>query len=246
MNKRFLYPIIAIFLAFLLYFQKEIKEEVLWTFNTSKIFFNRIFENIYFNYKLYFDQVQELKTLKKQNILYQKYINQLSPMLENYKKLKQFKTIKNPNITFAQTISYANLPDMSSIYINYTPKNTIPHPQGLIYNNQAAGIVAKNFNGYSLAYLINNSKAVWTVFVGQNKIPGIFFGGIHPVIKYIPKYEKIKVGDEVVTSGLDKIFYEGVAVGRVNKIIKTPLYQEAWISVFYNPNHPTFFYVVGK
>ena len=77
-------------MAFPLYFQKEIKEEVLWTFNTSKIFFNRIFENIYFNYKLYFDQVQELKTLKKQNILYQKYINQLSPMLENYKKLKQF------------------------------------------------------------------------------------------------------------------------------------------------------------
>jgi rod shape-determining protein MreC len=133
---------------------------------------------------------------------------------------------------------------MTSIYITYD-KN-ISTPKGLIYNNTTAGVAIKNIKNYSLAYLNNNKNVIYTVFIGNKKIPGILYGGEKIIIKYIPKYHKIKVGDLVITSGLDKVFYEGVKVGKITSIKQTQLYQEATIKPFYNPLHPTFFYVVGK
>jgi rod shape-determining protein MreC len=133
---------------------------------------------------------------------------------------------------------------MSTIYIDYNKK--ITSPKGLIYNNQAAGIVIKNIKNFSLAYLNNNPNTSYTVFIGKNKIPGVIFGGKQMIIKYIPKYSQIKTGDKVITSGLDKIFYEGINVGIITKIIKKNLYQEAIIQPFYNPLDPSFFYVVGN
>jgi len=146
-------------------------------------------------------------------------------------------------LIFTQTISYANLPDMTSIYINYTEQN-LSIPRGLMYNNLAAGIVVKNIKDFSLVYLNDNPKTSYTVFIGDKKIPGVLFGGKKMIIKYIPKYKDIKVGDLVITSGLDRIFYEGIKVGKITQISQKKLYQEAEVKPFYNPLHPTFFYVV--
>jgi rod shape-determining protein MreC len=244
MNKNFFYIIVTTILVTIFYFKNSITNYTLSVFNSTKEYIHNSIDSINFSIQSHFNQAYQIKTLKKEIKLYQNYIAQTTPILVNFQKLKLFKQIKNPNIIFTQTISYAKLPDMSSIYINYDKNISIP--KGLIYNNISAGIVVKNIKNYSLAYLNNNPNVVYTVFIGTKKVPGILYGGKIVKIKYIPKYHSIKVGDLVITSGLDNIFYEGVKVGKIVSISQTKLYQEAIITPFYDPMHPTFFYVVEK
>jgi len=244
MNKKYLYLFFTFLVIIAFYFKQSLIENTLYIFNQTKQTISTYISNINTNITNHFNQIEKIEKLSKENKKLQTQIQQLLPIKENCEKLKIFKQLNIPHIFFTQTISYAKLPDMSTIYIDYNKK--ITSPKGLIYNNQAAGIVIKNIKNFSLAYLNNNPNTSYTVFIGKNKIPGVIFGGKQMIIKYIPKYSQIKIGDKVITSGLDKIFYEGINVGIITKIIKKNLYQEAIIQPFYNPLHPSFFYVVGN
>jgi rod shape-determining protein MreC len=245
MNKKLSYTLVTILLVTIYYFKTPLIENSIAIFNYTKKGIILYYQKIENYITSYFNQAEQIRELKKRVKEYEDYIYKVVPILENYQKLKLFKEIKHPNLKFTQTISYAQLPDMSAIYIDYYDKN-LTTPQGLIYNNYSAGIVIKSIKNYSLAYLNNNPKVIYAVFIGKDKIPGILYGGNTIIIKYIPKYKKIEKGDIVITSGLDKIFYEGVKVGKIVSIKEKKLYQEATIKPFYNPLHPTFFYVVGK
>jgi rod shape-determining protein MreC len=243
MNKRFFYIIIAIFIAISFYFRNFITESILISFNFVKKEVISSYDIIKFKLKAHFNQVKQIQLLTKENKIYRDYIESIYPILSNYKKLTEFYKINNPKVVFTQTISYAALPDISSIYVSYTNSNN-KHIKGLIFNNTAAGIITKGYKNYSLALLNINQNTSYTVFIGKDKVPGIVFGGEKMIIKYIPKYKHIKIGDLVITSGLDKIFYEGVKVGKIISIKQKDLYQEAIIKPFYNSYNPTFFYVV--
>jgi len=244
MNKRYFYTLLTLFFILLFYFKEPIKIFILSEFNQLKYNLKNIYQNIVFHIDIHINQANQIKKLTLENKEYINYISKVAPILNNCEKLKEFKKIKNPNVIFTQTISYANLPDITSIYISFKDNN-ITHPKGLIYNNLAAGIVIKGYKNFSLALLNSNAKTSYTVFIGKNKIPGILFGGKTITLKYIPKYKKININDLVITSGLDNIFYEGVKVGVITSITQKKLYQEATIKPFYNSYHPSFFYVVN-
>ena len=245
MNKKYIYFIITISLVILFYFKESITTNILFIFNQTKQNISNYIFNIKMEIDTHFNQAHQIKYLIKQNKEYQNYIAKITPILLNYKKLDKFQKINNPNVTFSQIISYANLPDITTIYIDYKTTN-LTTPKGLIYNNQTAGIVIKSFKDFSLVSLNSNPQTSYTVFIGKNKIPGVLFGGEKIIIKYIPKYKKINIGDLVITSGLDNIFYEGINVGKITSISQNTLYQEAIIKPFYDSLHPTFFYVISK
>ncbi len=186
---------------------------------------------------------KKLKELEKLNIYLNTEIANLKIKCMECERLKYFKELDIPNLRFVKVVSYAALPDFTQIYIDYN--KPIMTPKGLVYNNFAAGIAVKNVKNYSLAYLNQNPKTRYSVLVGKNQIPGIFFGG-KGIVKYLKKFVKIKKGDIVITSGLDGVFYKGAFVGKVEKIIQTKLYQEAKIKLFYNNLAPDYFYIVEK
>ncbi|MEO1924131.1 MAG: rod shape-determining protein MreC [Nautiliaceae bacterium] len=186
---------------------------------------------------------KELNRLKKENIRLETEIENLKIKCMECERLKYFQELDIPNLKFVKVISYASLPDFTQVYIDYNKQ--ILTPKGLIYNNFAAGIAVKNIKNYSLAYLNQNPKTRYSVLVGKNQIPGIFFGKEN-VVKYLKKFVKIKKGDIVITSGLDGVFYKGAFVGKVEKVIQTKLYQEAKIKLFYNNFAPDYFYIVEK
>ena len=195
------------------------------------------------SYEKYILNTQKIEKLEKENKKLKDKLQKIESKIYLCKDLVYFKKLNFPNLTFVQTISYAHLPDMSQIYVDY--KKNILSPKGLVYNNLAAGIVIKNFGDYSLALLNSNPKTTYTVFIGKNEIPGIFYGKID-TIKYIPRFKSIKKGDLVITSGLDGVFYKGAKVGVITEVIEKKLYQEAKVKLFYNDLKPTFFYVVDK
>jgi len=63
-------------------------------------------------------------------------------------------------------------------------------------------------------------------------------------IKYIPNYENPKIGDEVITSGNDNLFYEGIKVGKVIAVEKKDMYKIATLKPYANPKDAQFLYAV--
>jgi len=218
-----------------------VKNNVILFFNSLKETYLNIKSAIEIKYNAIVENENLIKSLQKENKELKFKLNQIESFLFKCNDLSLFKKVLKPELVFTETISYVKIPDFTSIYINYPEK--ITHPLGLVYNNIAAGIVVKNVGDYAIALLNSNKKTTYTVFVGKNEVPGIFYGS-EEVIKYIPKFKDVNIGDLVITSGLDGIFYKGALVGRVIDVKEKKLYKEAKIQVFYNSLNPTFFYVV--
>jgi len=218
-----------------------VKKYTLESANSLKNSFSSFVTSVKETYNEYIEQKNTLQNLLEENKYLKNEIQKIAVKYATCKDLKYFKKIKIPNVVFTQVISYAALPDFTQIYINYDKPFIIP--RGLVYNNLAAGIAIKNYSNYSLALLNSNEKTSYTVYIGKNKIPGIFYGKINTV-KYIPKFKPVKIGDIVITSGLDGVFYQGALVGKVVEVVEKKLYQEAKIKLFYNDLNPEFFYVV--
>ena len=212
--------------------------------------FNMLKAEVFSSFNIFHDDIsdianqsEKIKNLKLQNKNLQEKIAFYNSILGNCEDLKKFKFVKDSNLVFTKTISYATIPDFSQIYIDYAGKN---YPRGLVYNNLAAGLVVKRAGNYSLAFLNTDKKVSYTVYIldDNKKIPGIFKGGKN-IIEYIPKFANIKKGDLVVTNGLDGLFYQGAKVGIIESIENKNLYKQAKVKLFYT-KAPDYFYVVKK
>ena len=64
------------------------------------------------------------------------------------------------------------------------------------------------------------------------------------MVKFIPKYAKIKVGDEILTSGLDNIFFAGIPVGVIDEVIDEEMYLNAKVKPYIEVNIPVYLYLV--
>jgi rod shape-determining protein MreC len=189
----------------------------------------------------YLNAAREVRELERKNRELELKVAQLSAQLATASQLKYFKVIEKPYLRFTEVIGYANLPSFTRVFLDYD--GPISRPKGLIYNGYSAGIAVRNVGGSCLALLNSDPQTSYTVVIGPNRIPGIFYGRQF-IVKYIPLFKKIKVGDEVVTSGVDKIFYPGVKVGKVVEVESTKLYQVAKIAPYYHSLTPSYFYLV--
>lgn len=180
----------------------------------------------------YFTQVVTIEKLQKENkelrnykIKYEATKKEVETILEN---------LENSNITtkdakFTRVLSYINFDDYTKVWLDLEKKdNSI---LGVISEKYAAGIVV-NQDGKAKALLNGNEKCNYAIFVGEKKAPGIIHAskdGHTLIAKFIPIWFDIKKGDEVITSGMDNIFFEGLKVGRVVSIKKQQDIQEATI-----------------
>jgi len=158
---------------------------------------------------------------------------------ENKSKLKL-----NPKVELIRTISYQKLGNLNRIWLEIDDYNN-SNIYGLTYKELVAGIVISD-NGKALGLLNKDIKSSYAVYVGNNKAPGIAHGNNSQnlLIKFIPAWFTINKGDEVTTSGLDKIFFKGLKVGRVLSVTKSQGYQNAIVEPYYKANNPNYFHMI--
>lgn len=197
----------------------------------------------------YFNQADTIESLREENHTLSQYRTLYSKANTSLKVLQNaIFELDNSMIELklSNVLSYVSFDDYTKVWLDYEKKDQ--QILGLISNNYAAGIV-KNFAGKSMALLNGNEKANYAVFVGENKAPGIVHGSHNDnliVIKYIPIWMNIKVNDEVLTSGMDNIFFQGLKVGKVVKIKKLADMQEAYVSPYAQALKEEHFYVYKK
>ncbi len=166
------------------------------------------------------------------------FASRLNHLLEESKLHKY-----DPRLILVEGLSYVKLGDFSRLWLDFPDFNS-SKIYGLLYKGFAAGVVDAE-DGHPVARLLSNDKILFSVKIGKNGDLGVAFGGKEFLsVKYIPSYALIRIGDEVITSGNDNIFYEGIKVGKVVAIESYNLYKMAIVKPYALLHDPDFFYAV--
>ncbi|MDD3462200.1 MAG: rod shape-determining protein MreC [Sulfurospirillaceae bacterium] len=208
-------------------------------FNIKEAFSNKINEH--------FAQQEEILKLRAENQKIQKsallsiaFAGKLNELLRENNVSKYA-----PDVELVRAISYANLDNYDRIWVDFKDFNA-SKIYGLLHQGNAAGIVVQS-DGNPLALLLRDPKCIYSVYIGKDRIPGIAFGNKKEVlVKYIPIWTNPKEGDEVFTSGLDNIFFDGVRVGVIESIAEDGTAKTAVIKPHVKVSTPAYVHVITK
>ncbi|WP_121628196.1 rod shape-determining protein MreC [Poseidonibacter antarcticus] len=246
--RKFLFLVLFLLVGLLYLFEVDkliIKKFTL--FNDFKLSYINKVIGISTSIEKYFNQASTIEALRIENNELKEYKTLYTATQKQLDTIKEFVITMDtddlkPNIKLAKVLSYINFNDFTKVWLDQKKEDdTI---LGLITEEYAAGIVV-NENGKSVALLNGNKQCSYAVFIGENKIPGIITSsndGKNLLIKYIPIWSEIKVGDEVITSGMDNIFFEGLKVGRIIEENTLPDMRTAIIKPYANVLKKKYFY----
>lgn len=185
---------------------------------------------------------EKLKKYEKNELVMQKLSSEINDFFtENNSSLQV-----DPRVELVRTLSYQKFGDLNRVWLevnDYNPSRVY----GLVHQNLVAGIVISQ-DARALGLLNRDIKSSYAVFIGEEKAPGIAHGNSsqHLIVKFIPAWHHIKEGDEVITSGLDEIFFKGLKVGKVLSVTSSQGYQNAVIEPYYKANNPNYFHIIKK
>jgi rod shape-determining protein MreC len=240
------YLALAVLTLVVYYFKQPIQSNFLTFFDSVKNAYFTTTNNIVDFKNRYFNQAKTIKEIKKKNILLQQesYLN--NALYLQLEKLQNFNISFNPKLSLVKALSFVNLANSSKVWLSGFDTNDSKQIYGLLYNGFSAGI-AQSVNGKLKGFLNNSTKTTYSGYIGENKIVGVIFGDKQEMkIDFIKLWEKPKIGDIVYTSGLDGIFFEGVKVGTVTKIIDHKTYKTAFLKPFANIKIPNYFYLIKE
>jgi len=246
--RKFLFFILLIIVSLSYLFEVDrLIVKKLTIFNNLKLSYINSVIDVSTTIEKYFDQANNISKLRNENsalLEYKILYNETQKKLETVKNLVLSINLDKDlsEVKLTKVLSYINYNDFTKVWLEQ--EKTDNEILGLITENYAAGIVVQE-NGKAVGLLNGNEKCSYAVFIGDNKVPGIFISSKdirNVIIKYIPIWSEIKVGDEIVTSGMDNIFFEGLKVGKVTKINRFPDMQVAEIESYANVLEKKHFY----
>lgn len=158
-------------------------------------------------------QVKELEAVKLKYQMIKRDMDNL------YRTVQMHGGYNILDANLVKVLSYASFGNYTKVWLDFNSQNIDKRKiYGLIQDGVVVGI-AKEFNNHLIGILNGDSECSYSVYVGENKVPGIArFEGNQMLIDYIPSWMSIKDGDEVVTSGLDGVFYSDIKVGMIENV----------------------------
>lgn len=232
-----------------LYFSNTVQSPFISALNTIKSNYRSTTEFIQKQIFRHFFQAKHIEELEDK---LQKYENnhlvmqQLASEINDLFAQSNSTLTTDPRVELVRTISYQKFGDLNRVWLEVEDYNA-SKVYGLVYKEMVAGIVIP-YEKRPLGLLNRDIKSSYAVYIGDNKAPGIAHGNSaeNLVVKFIPAWHIIKKGDEVVTSGLDEIFFKGLKVGTVLSVTKSQGYQNAVIEPYYKANDPNYFHIIKK
>ena len=212
---------------------KGFEMRVLNAADKVRLFFVSNWNGFWLWYRAYFNQADEIKSLRQKVADYDKIVLQnvaLTNQNAELKSLVQNDLHTQPEFYLSHMSAYVRMGQYDKIWLTLDSElferlqsSAETRILGLVRNNVALGI-AKFEYGRLQGFLNNAKECSYSVFIGQNKAMGILDNALksgnnaYVSVNYIPRWVDIKVGDEVYTNGLDGIFIENIPVGKVVEI----------------------------
>jgi len=180
----------------------------------------------------------ENQNLQKSAVLSIAFAAKLNDLLKEH-KAKEY----HPNVALVRTIGYANLNDYGKVWLDFEDFNS-SRIYGLLSQGYVAGIVIAN-DGHPQGLMVSDPKAIFAVYVGNQKMQGVTQGNRKEIlVRYISQWLQPQVGDEVVTSGLDGIFFEGIKVGVVTQVMEEESSKTVVVKPYIEPHIPSYMHVI--
>ena len=251
MNKE-LIGFFSIFIALFvgaLYYTNSIQSPIISSLNYIKSSFHNSVEFVQNGVNKHTFQAQHIQELeeklaqyKNNHLIMKQLAHEVNDLFsENNSSLKS-----EPKVELVRTISYEKLGNLNRVWLEVNDYNA-SKVYGLVHKEIVAGIVVPR-NSKPLALLNRDIQSSYAVYVGEQLAPGIAHGNNSEnlVVKFIPAWFNIKAGDEVITSGLDEMFFKGLKVGQVISVTKSQGYQNAIIEQYYKSNDPNYFHMIKR
>lgn len=226
----------------------SIRGYVLSFTNRVKILYIQTYNSINNSIENLINQKELIERLKEENrenrelaLLSIAYANELNNLISRLRTIEEF----NVELELVKVISYAKFGDFHKFWIDYKDFNS-SKIYGVIQNGYVAGVVIDK-NSKPLALLNGDDKCSYAVSIGEDMAPAIIRGEPTKnrlIADFIPAWIDVKVGDEVVTSGLDNIFFRGLKVGVVTKVEYSQGYKVATVKPKANIVNPSYLYIV--
>ena len=227
MNKKLILflSILAIGIAYIFNIDKVINNKLsILNKNISSAYLNTLI-SIELNIDKYFNQLDYIEQLKQSNKQNQQYKTLYDIKLNEFNELNKLVNLNydtNHTLYKVKVLSYYKLNDYSKVIIDLKGKQINSISALLTYDGYSAGIILNKEN-QNIAYLNQNKKCNYAIFIGKEKTPGITSGvtkeGLLKIL-HIPLWKDVSIGDKIITSGMDSIFPFGIKVGEVVNIIK--------------------------
>ena len=251
MNKKFftyLLILIALFTG-ALYYTNTIQSPLISSLNSIKLTYHKSVEFVADTIDRHFFQAQEITSLKEKLKQYENNLlvmQQLASQINDLHRENNSTLAINPKVELIYTISYEKFGNMNRVWVDVPDYNS-SKIYGITYKEFVAGIIIPK-DSKPLALLNSDIKSTYSVYIGKTKAPGIAHGNNakNIVVGFIPAWFDVKVGDEVVTSGLDNIFFKGLKVGKIISVSSSQGYQNAVVEQYYKANEPDYFYMIRR
>ena len=228
---------------------ERITDALLSAINPIKQSYKNFTQNLEDKSHSYIFQKESIQKLSHENRILRKRLLEQMHYIEEvkniYEVIPELSRVPVASISIVETISYVKLNSFSQVILT-KPKGLVPNKlYGMIQNHVVAGIARVKSNQL-YGYLTSDTKCRFSVFIGDKQAPGIAIGKEtnEMMVKFIPKWHHIQVGDKVFTSGLDNIFFAGIPTGIVTKVEIQSSYTVAYIKTYSDIFHPKTFFLI--
>lgn len=180
-------------------------------------------------FRKYYDLKKKHRELKYENYLLRKKLLKS----EFISKIGS----KDKNFIGAEVISVDNNFPFDSIFVNKGSNHGIK--KNMIILNEDGELVGRIINPISFfsskVRLITSPVGGVGAYIQKNNLEGLLIGNNNPIcnFKYLIENVAVDIGDEVVTSGTDRIYPSQIPIGRVVGIKKEYLTQKVFVKPFF-------------
>ncbi|MCM8818638.1 MAG: rod shape-determining protein MreC [Candidatus Omnitrophica bacterium] len=173
--------------------------------------------------------------IKEQNFFNYEEIIQENKRLREILNLKEKKTFSSFEV--AEVIGMKPYVYPAELFINKGREEGITENMVIFTKDFfLIGKVEKVERSYSKVMTLFNHNTKISVILNSTREIGIIEGGYGPflILKYIPYDSKVRINDEVYTSGFSEYYHSGIKIGKVVKIYKNPssLYLKIWVKPY--------------
>lgn len=169
---------------------------------------------------------QQILSLKSEANLLQAIQQKLTLIENENRSLRKILNIKNlikNDMTIGEVVLPSQANGVPQLFINKGMDDGIDIGSPVMNNEGLVGqVIHVNKNLSTVQKITSNNFAISAISENGTMAALIFGNGSpHLVIYRLPAYEKLRLGDHLLTSGLDQIYPKGIKIGKVIKIIPT-------------------------
>lgn len=162
----------------------------------------------------------ELESLRRMKTLYVEAAREN----ERLRQVLDMPPLEGWNSIAAEVIGQTHRHDDYMIVINKGSMHGIRPDMGVYGSGGVVGVVWEVSGRFSKVMTVNNPGSVVAALLQNSRFQESYVSGLGSEggrLDNFPDFEEIRIGDLLLTSGLDGIFPKGLELGVVNRVIKT-------------------------